>query len=784
MLIRPETMGDTWRPRPDGPAKVTGSLPYLTDLVFPNMLIGKVLRSAYPHAELESIDTDEAKRLPGVHAILTHEDVPRMNRFGIVMPDQPVFCEDRVRFVGDAICAVAADTAEIATQALRLVKVVYRPLPVVTNPEAALTEDAPRLHPNGNVLHRAGYRRGKAQDAMADCSVIVEETYETPRQMHAYLETEGGVVVPEEDGSITVYMGTQHGYRDRQQLARILAMPEHAIRIVSSPMGGSFGGKDELNVQPYAALLALATGRPVKIHQTRAESVRSALKRHPMQIHMRTGADANGHILAHQVSIVADTGAYATLGPAVLDFAVEHATGPYRIPNLEIEGVSVFTNNGVSGEFRGFGGNQVTFAVEGQVERLAAKLGIDPWEMRRRNLRHAEDLGPLGQRIAPTDGAAQVLEAIRRSPVWPAQTGAAGPVGVGSGADVGSGSGATGEGLPLGLPWKRRGVGMALAMHGSGLGFGRPDPAGGRLSLMPNGKVEVAFGFEEVGQGLLAVIEQLATSELGCAPEDLCIRIGDTAVVPVSGSTTASRATNVVYQAIRRMKPSWQAEMVAAAARLTGLPAERLRLGPGGVWDSERMGADRPVLSYRSLAQQRSQHLPTAEAHFSFPTTPDAVTGGHYLYTFGAVVAQVEVDLLTGSIEVRRLDQAIAAGPVIHPMGYAGQIEGGGSMALGFTLMEDVPMTEGFYEVGNFDSYLIPTIADVPRTVDVDAIEQLLPGDPFGPRGVGEIGTVAVAPAIAAAVHNACGYVAHRLPISPKEIVQSWGDGTAGIGHL
>lgn len=744
MRISRETAGDTWRPQLDGVAKVTGGLKYLTDLSFPGMLFGKILRSSHPHAVIESIDTASAARLPGVHALLTHRDVPGMNRFGMVIPDQPVFCEDRVRFIGDAICAVAADTVEVAEQALRLVNVVYRPLSVVTDMEAALTSTAPRLHPHGNVLHRAHYAQGDVGQAMAACTVVVEETYETPRQMHAYLETEGGVVVPEADGGMTVYMGSQHGYRDRQQLSRILALPEDRIRVVSSPMGGSFGGKDELNVQPHAALLALATGRPVKIQQTRAESVRAGLKRHPMRIRMRTGANADGRILAHEVSIVADTGAYASLGPAVLDFAVEHATGPYVIPNVDVDGVCVYTNNGVAGEFRGFGGNQVTFALEGQVARLAARLGVDAVAIRHRNLRQADDPGPLGQRIAPTDGAADVLRAIRHIPR------AEGPQ----------------------HPWKRYGSGLALAMHGSGLGFGRPDPAGGRLELAADGKIEVSFGFEEVGQGVLTVIEQLVTAELGCAAADLRIRIGDTAVVPVSGSTTASRATSVIYQSIRRLKTSWEAQLLAQAAHRVEISLARLKLGHGGIWDRQHPNADGPLLTYRQLAELLGPKLPRVEATFSFPTTPDAVVGAHYLYAFAAVVAHVEVDLLTGSVRVQGLSQAVSAGPVINPLGYAGQIEGGGAMGLGFALMEDAPMSAGHYQVANFDTYLIPTLADVPWTVAVDAVESLAPDDGYGPRGVGEIGTIAVAPAIAAAVHDAIGHFVRRLPISAEEIVR------------
>ena len=379
------------RIRPDGPEKVTGRLKYLTDLSFPNMLYGKILRSIHPHAEILSISTNQVMQLPGVRAVVTYQDVPGLNGYGIIFPDQPVLCEDRVRCVGDAIAAVAADTEEIAEYALSLIKVVYNPLPVVDSPEAALHPDAPLLHPTGNILHRAHYKKGNVEKGFQDCSIVIEETYELPRQMHAYMETEGGVIVPEADGTITVYVGTQHGFKDRFQLARILGIPETNIRVISSPIGGSFGGKDELNIQPYGALLAIKTNCPVKIHQSRQESVKAGLKRHPMKITMKTGVNQQGGILVHKVTIIADTGAYATLGPAVLDFAVEHAPGPYIIPHIEIEGVSVYTNNGVAGEFRGFGGNQITFALEGQIDRLADKLQMDPLEFRLKNVRKAED---------------------------------------------------------------------------------------------------------------------------------------------------------------------------------------------------------------------------------------------------------------------------------------------------------------------------------------------------------------------------------------------------------
>ena len=732
------------RVRPDGVSKVTGELKYLTDLTFQNMQYGKILRSAYPHAKILSINTEEAENLPGVEAVITYKDVPGMNRFGIVIPDQPVLCDERVRYVGDAIAAVAAASFEIADMALKLIKVEYEELPILDTPEKALAPNAIKLHPAGNICHHSSFKNGNVTEAFENCEFIVEETYELPRQLHGYMETEGGVVVPQEDGSITVYAATQHGFKDRFQLSRILGIPESMIRVISSPMGGSFGGKDELNIQPYAALLALKANCPVKIHNTRVESIRASLKRHPMKITVKTGTDAEGKILAHQVKIIADKGAYATLGPAVLDFAVEHAAGPYIIPNIDTEGISVYTNNGVTGEFRGFGGNQITFALEGQMDRLADALNMDPIEIRRINLRKAADLGPLGHRIAPTDSAALVLNEIQKLQ------------------DIS-------EARKSDSKWKRYGTGIAIAMHGGGLGFGRLDSAGGRISLNKEGKIEISFGFEECGQGLLSVIENLVIEEIGCSQEDIKIVIGDTSVVPVSGSSTASRGTSIVWQSLQKMKEPFKKKIIRHVSSRKSIPAEELYLGSNGVW---QIGKDNgPCLTYKECAESLLDG--TVLTSFHFPVTPDAVNGGHFLYSFGGIKVDVEVDLLSGKVKVISMDHVISAGPVVSPNGFRGQIEGGGVMSLGYTLTEEVKMVNSQYVTQNFDSYLMPNIVDVPFETNVYAIEELYEGDTYGPRGVGEIGTISITPAIIKAIHDAIGCWVTKLPISSEEILEN-----------
>jgi xanthine dehydrogenase D subunit len=741
MMLNRTTSGGRWRIRPDGPDKVTGKLAYLTDMSREGMLIGRVLRSPHPHAGIVAIHTDKARKIPGVHAVITHVDVPGLNRFGIVNPDQPVLCEDRVRFVGDAVAAVAAETPELAALALESIEVEYVLLPVVDNPMKAQSKHAPKLHPGGNVLHRNQYGEGNVENGFVKCKHIVEETYMTPRQMHTYMETEGGLFIPEENGRLTVYSPTQHGYKDRMQLARILGLPEFNIRVVSSPIGGSFGGKDELNVQPYGALLALVTGKPVKIHNSRWESVRAGLKRHPMTIKMRTGIDGEGRILAHQVNIVADTGAYATLGAEVLNFCVEHAVGPYRYETVEVEGVSVYTNNGVSGEFRGFGGNQAIFALEGQMDRLAEQLDMDPWEFRLLNMRKPEDPGPHGQEIVRTDGAKQVWDSLACNPLWLQR-----------------------RDTSIREPWIRRGTGAAFVMHGSGLGFGIPDPAGGMIALAADGKIEAIFGYEEFGQGLIATLELMMIEQFGFGADDVRIVIGDTDLVPHSGSSTASRATSMMWKSLQKLRGPFLNRLVEEASSLLSLPPESLRVGVGGIW---KLTDEHLLLTYGQLAQRASEEI-IYQTHFPFPTSPTKRIGAHYLYTYSAVAVQVEVNVLTGRVKLLKQVHAVAAGPVMNPQGFLGQIEGGSGMAVGFALTEDSIIDNGVYLTRNLDTYLIPTWTDLNGEIEVQAIEDLPEGDEHGPRGVGEIGSVGIAPAIAEAVFRATGKRLNRLPVDPE----------------
>ncbi|MDV2985190.1 UNVERIFIED_CONTAM: molybdopterin-dependent oxidoreductase [Methylobacteriaceae bacterium AG10] len=742
-----------WHRRPDIADKVHGRLAYLTDAREPGMLVGRILRAGRPHARILSIDTAAAEALPGVAAVVTHRDVPGLNAYGIMLQDQPALCGECVRYVGDAVAAVAALDEATADAALALIRVAYAPLPVLDTPEAALAPDAPRLHPEGNLRREVRVARGDAEAAFAACAHVVEDTYVTPRQMHGFLETEGGWAMIEADGSLTIRAGGQHGARDGLQIARILGWPESRVRVVTSPTGGAFGGKDELTVQPALALLAVKTGRPVRLHLDRAESVAAGVKRNPMRIRMRTGCDAQGRLIAISTDLTADGGAYASLSPAVIETALEHCCGPYVVPNVEGVARLVATNNGTCGAFRGFGANEMTFAIECQIGRLAEAVGCDPVELRRRNLRPPGSPGFFGQAVGPSERLAAMLDAAAASPLWSAAP------------------------EPAGAP---TGVGLALNYQGNGLGSLPEDRAAVALRLAPDGAIEALYGLDEIGQGLQAAIRSAVAARLGVDRADIRPVTGDTGRSPDSGSTTASRGTFVVWEGARRAGPAFTRALLDAAARRLGRAADGasgLALGPGGIRDA-RSNSGRPLLGFAELAAGlASEALPRAHAAFEFPKADYAAGNARYLFAFGATLARVAVDRVTGQVRVLDLHQHTAAGPVLDAAAYLGQIEGGGVQGVGFTLTEDAWMEAGRYGASNLDGYLMPTIADAPEESRVLALEDLDPGDPYGPRGVGELGIGAVTPAIAAAVADAIGHWPVAAPFSPETILQALATG-------
>lgn len=728
-------------PAPELYRRIGGQRAYPTDLLdIPGLLQGAILRSAHAHARLRRVDVSRARTMPGVHAVVTADDVPGLNRFGIVVRDQPVFCKERVRYQGDAIAAVAADTRAQARAALAAIEVDYEPLSLVT--DAMTAEQQVALHDGGNLLAQDSLRRGDVDAALLRCDVVVEHEYRTPRQMHAFMETEGGVAIPDGKGGIRFRVGCQSGHRDVEQLADILALPRERVLVDAMATGGAFGGKDELTVQPAAGILALQTGRPVMIHLDRFESCRAGMKRHPVAVRMTTGCDAGGRLLAHRVEAVLDTGAYASLGPAVLENYLDHATAPlYRIGAYEVSGRLVYTNNGVCGAFRGFGGNQATFAVESQLDALAQALGFCPRELRRINLRTPDEPGSRGQPVRWTAAPAEILRTAEASPLWFPQE-------------------------KSGARW-RCGTGMAMGAQGNGLGNGLPDSGGGRIALTPRGRIRVEFGFADYGQNVAEAIAHSVSQGLGCGVDDVDVVLGHSRG-PDSGPTSASRSSVLVHGVLTRILPRWADAVRRQAADLTGFSVEHLVPGPGGLFHQ-----DREMLSYSELAACGRPEELVAEAGQDFPVAPCVDSPvGRYLQLQVATVARVAVDRLTGRVRVTDLHHITAAGRVIYPPGYLGQIEGAAVMGLGMTLTEDSPASDGTLQRDNLDQYLIPTILDAPPQ-RVDVLDWTPADDPFPVRGVGELGIEAVAPAIVSAIEDATGVRIRALPVSPGILLEA-----------
>jgi len=740
-----ETGGNRWHVRPDLPGKIAAQMPYLTDARRDDMLVGATLRLDVPHARILSIDTSAAEALPGVKAVVTHRDIKGENSFGIVFPDQPALCSDKVRYLGDPVAGVAAVDRETALQALALIEVDYEALPPVGDPLAALDDGAEPVHADGNLTSSVELERGDIDAGFAAAIHIVEETYVTPRQMHGFMETEGGYAEPTPDGGLAMFAGGQYGVRDRQALARILALPEEKIRVVTSPTGGGFGGKDELTVQPVLALLALKANAPVRMQWTRAESVLAGTKRNPFRIRMRTACDAEGMLLAQEVDFIADSGAYASLSPGVLETANEHACGPYISPNVRTQGRLAYTNNGTCGAFRGFGANQMTFAIECQMDQLAALCGLDPVEIRRRNLRTPGMPGFLGQLVAPSERLTEMLDAAAASPMWREPADAP--------------------------PGKAIGTGMGLIYQGNGLGTIPHDEAITRITLAADGRIEAQFGLDEMGQGLIPSIHATIADRLGCAREDVRAVIGDTASTPDSGSTTASRGGYVVWKGTELMAPGFTDKLLAKAAGLLGRQPETLRIIPGGIADAAT-NSRVPLLGFAELAESLATgEVLSEEADFAFPKSDYTKGNARFIFAFGVTLARVSVDRATGEVRVLDIELHTAAGPVIDLAAYLGQMEGGLVQGLGFTLTEDVLIEDGRFLTTNYDNYYMPTVRDTPERMTSFALEDLDAGDPFGPRGAGEISINSITPAIANAVADALGHWPAVTPFRPEDIL-------------
>jgi selenium-dependent xanthine dehydrogenase len=697
--------------RVDAEKKARGEAEYVDDLSAPGMLHGAALRAAYPRARLASLDVSAARALPGVACVATWEDIPGARFTGHVVSDWPalVAVGEETRYVGDAIALVAAESDAIAREAIGLIRAEYEALEPLRSPEEALAPGAPQIHPGGNILSRLELKRGDAAAAIAASAHSVSLSFRTPSTDHAFMEPEASLAFPPDaDGVVLVRTGEQNVYDGRKYIADTLGLPEGKVRVVSAYVGGGFGGKEDQTVQHHAALLALLSGRPVKCVLPRRESTRVHVKRHASAIELAVGCDAEGRITGAKASIVMDTGAYASLGGPVLHRAVTHLGGPYCYPNIDVEGLAVYTNNPPAGAFRGFGVPQVNFAFESALDALAARVGLSAWEIRWRNAVRPGETLPNGQLAGPDTALAECLLAVK--PAFDAATGRAG---------------------------------VACAFKNTGIGVGHRDIGRCVLAVLPD-RVRLLSGAACIGQGLATVLTQLACSTLGIKPSRVEVALPDTATTPDSGTTTASRQTLITGEACMR----------ACRAAMDTLHA---------IAGSPRTSSDDFPLAALAGREFSGEYLAETDPFDSGKPNPVR----HVAYSYACHLA-----ILGGDGRLERIVAAHDSGLVVNPLAFEGQVEGGIAMSLGFALTEDagiadcIPETR-FGKLGLLratDAPAVETII-VRRAGSGGAADGGTAGAAYGAKGIGEISSIPTAAAVAGAYYALDGRLRTALPL-------------------
>ena len=765
--------------RPDGTLKVTGEFAYSSDMWQEDMLWGQILRSTVAHAEIVSIDTAEALATPGVYAVLTYDDLPtEVKNYGLEMQDTPVLAHGKVRHHGEPVALVAADHPETARRAAAKIRVEYRELPVITDEASATAPDAILVHenrddhhighvPHPNIVHRQPIVRGDVAAARARADVIVAGEYTFGMQDQAFLGPESGLAVPEEDGGVHLYIATQWLHSDLRQIAPVLGLPEEKVRMTLSGVGGAFGGREDLSMQIHACLLALRTGKPVKIVYNRFESFFGHVHRHPAKLYYEHGATKDGKLTHLKCRIVLDGGAYASASPAVVGNASSLSVGPYVVEDVDIEAIALYTNNPPCGAMRGFGAVQACFAYEAQMDKLAKRLGMDPVEFRQLNAMEQGTLMPTGQPVDSPAPVAELLRRVKAMPMPPERQWESS-----EGADVrqlpgGLSNTTHGEGVV-------RGVGYAVGIKNVGFSEGFDDYSTAKVRMEVVGGEPVATvhtAMAEVGQGGVTVHAQIARTELGVA--QVTIHPADTQVGS-AGSTSASRQTYVTGGAVKNACELVRERVLEIGRRKFGshhpawATAELLLEGGKVVTDGGEVLADLvDVLEGEAVeVEEEWRHRPT-EAF-------DLRTGqgnGHVQYSFAAHRAVVEVDTELGLVKVIELACAQDVGKALNPLSVVGQIQGGTTQGLGVAVMEEIIVDPKTAKVKNpsFTDYLIPTILDTP-TIPVDVLELADDHAPYGLRGVGEAPTLSSTPAVLAAIREATGLELNRTPVRPEHL--------------
>jgi len=718
--------------------KITGEARFTDDYRFPGMLYARTKRANIPHARILSIETSAARALPGVHAVMTHEDVPGRNLHGVFIKDWPVLCGDKVRYAGDAVAIVAADTEEIAAAALNLIEVDYEELPVVSDAIEAAKPDSPLVHDDradGNLLKHIKVNKGDIAAGFAEADTIIDRTYRTPATEHLFLEPECSIGVParyspDDFGGVcdaaaargetarhdktTIYVGSQIPYGDRDQAAASLGVEPESVRVVATLMGGGFGGKEDITGQIHVALLAEKTQRPVKMLYSRQESLLVHPKRHATVIRIRTGATRDGKLTAVEATLYGDGGAYASLSEKVLTRASTHAAGPYDVPNVKVDCFAMYTNNAPSGAFRGFGVTQSCFAVESNMDILAEELELDAVEIRRMNALDVGSVTSTGQVMRESAGLNECIDLVER--------------------DL--------RGDDFRWTWeegnRRFAWGLAVAYKNTGLGGGAPDKASAEVEVWLDPEqgttAEVRISSAEMGQGLPAVLAACAAEELGIEASAVNVLLGDTDYCPDGGPTTASRQTFVSGNAVR---------LAAADA-------------------AHQLEGAKPGANF------------IARHEYHAPETQPLGSGGdmHVAFSFCAQAALCEIDMDTGEVSVREIIAAHDVGRAINPLTLQGQIEGGIVMCVGYTLTEHYIQEDGIPWTDVLARYKIPNITHTP-TITNHLVEHKVAAGPYGAKGVGELPSIPTSAAITNAIYRATGVRMRSLPVDQDELLRA-----------
>jgi xanthine dehydrogenase D subunit len=735
--------------RPDGAAKVRGDFAFTSDLNAENMLWGATLRSPHAHARIISIDFSEAWKITGVETIITADDVPGLPTYGLISQDQPVFARDVVRYMGEPIAAVAADHPETCRRAIAAIKVEYELLPVLSDPEDAITDAFAPIHPDGNLIR---HQRIVAGDVDATGPIVVEGTYDIGMQDQAFLGTEAALGFPDHDGNgVEVHVATQWLHEDQKQMAACLGLPENRVRLVLGGVGGAFGAREDISLQVHTALLALRTGRPVKMQYGREESFFGHVHRHPAKVWMRHHADSNGKIIKIEARFVFDGGAYASTSSAVLINGVTHTQGPYVCHNAIVDGYAVRTNNPPCGAMRGFGVVQACFAHEGQMDKIATAAGIDPVTVRLINAMKTGDTLITGQTV---ESVAPVERLIRETNEIPL------PAPLPENAnelDLPGGSGITSERQHI-----RRGVGWGVSIKNIMYSEGFDDYSTARCTLK-DGAVTLKFATSEVGQGFVTLAPQIARSVLGV--DDVVCDTIDTNIGS-AGSTSASRQTWMSGGAVDGACRLVRERLFEQVGAKYGVDPIRLVIDDTDIVDT--------VGTLRVSVQEATQGVTISEEfeHHHRPTedlNEDGQGNCHVAFAFVAHRAVVDVDPELGLVKVVQIATTQDVGKALNPLSVLGQIEGGIAQGLGLAVMEEIIVENGRVRNPSFTDYLLPTALDAPVVV-ARLVEEPDPQAPLGAKGVGEPPCISVTPAIVAAIRDAIGKDIPRCPVRPQDI--------------